>query len=193
MISTIGNREEAFPPLTLQAQGFTLTLTPLSPYRDPICQLVFFNGMLSLQTEAPVEEHSLETFIECYLSDLDRLREQLETHLHRLQQQRLLDSDDPVAVGKHIDTLLTGEPVESKTWVPLELEFQLTCLDGEMWHEGETLAGYFAIRIMIQAKMKPTEGQQVRAYTGYEGSVNIQEVMTFCNARRSCTTHYEQL
>ncbi len=188
--------DRAFPPLTLRAEGFTLVITPLSPYRDPVCHLIFFNGMVSLRTEVPVETHSIETFMECYLSDLEGLRENLETHLRLLTQRCLFDrqrENDRAYVANYINSIFTEDSIESPTWVPLELELQIICLDGEVSYEGDALIGNFSIRIMIQTPTKSDEERQVRVYTGCEGGLDIQEVITFCEALRACVAHYKQL
>lgn len=188
--------DPAFPPLILRTEGFTLIITPLAPYRDPVCHLIFFNGMVSVQTETPVERHSVETFMECYLSDLEGLCENLDTHLRILTQRRLFDrkrEEDRVYVADYVNSILTEGSIESPTWVPLELELQLTCLDGEVSYEEDLLTGEFSIRVMVQTPVKPGEGRQIRVYTGCEGSVDIREVRTLCAALRSCVMHYEQL
>jgi hypothetical protein len=185
-----------FPPLALHAEGFTLVITPLAPYRDSVCHLLFFNGVVSVQTESPLERHSVETFMECYLSDLEGLREDLEAHLHTLVQKRLFDRQREghrKYVADYIDSILTGDSVESPTWVPLELEMQITCLDGEVSYEEDTLVGEFNIRVMVETPMKPGTERQIRVYTGYEGRVNVQEVITFCAALRACVAYYDQL
>ncbi len=188
--------DSAFPPLTLRAEGFTLIITPLAPYRDPVCHLIFFNGVVSVQTETPVERHSIKTFMECHLSDLERLRENLEAHLRILTQRRLFDrkqEEDRAYTADYINSILTEGSIEGQTWVPLELEMQITGLDGEVLYEEDTLVGEFTIRVLIQTPTKLGKGRQIRVYTGCEGSVAIQEVRTFCAVLRSCVAHYEHL
>lgn len=185
---------KVFPPLILHAEGFTLMITPLSPYRDPICHKIFFNGTVSVNTEIPTNKHCIETFMECYLSDLERLREDIEVHVHRLAQRPPVDWNDRASAEKHIDLILTGPSIESPTWVPLELELQITCLDGEVSYEEDILTGEFSIRVMVHVPERlEANTEQRRIYVGCEGSVDIQEVQSFCAALRSCIVHYEKL
>ncbi|GER89919.1 hypothetical protein KDW_40810 [Dictyobacter vulcani] len=109
-----------------------MKIIPRAPYRDPVCHEIFFNGTVSVETEATTQHYYIETFMECYLRDLERLREGLEVHIQRLTQQRLVNWEDQASIEKNIDSLWTGPSLEEMTWVPLELELRITCSEGEI-------------------------------------------------------------
>lgn len=62
---------------------------------------------------------------------------------------------------------------------------QITCLDGEVWYEGDTPVGNFSIRVMVEIGERAQTERHVRVYTGCERSVRVQQVMSFCAGLRS--------
>jgi len=153
---------------TLNAGGFSVTISPSAPYRDAVLGRVFFAGTVTVTSplsQAPV----LRTSIDCYLADLVRLREWLEAHV-----QELLVSPD----------------CESPTWVSLELELQVTCLGGDVWHEEGRLAGDFTIRVLLMVGHAP-DGSRV--YAGFEGTVAVRAITHFARDLANLVARYEHI
>lgn len=65
-----------------------------------------------------LNRHHIETDMECYLSDLEELCEDLEAHLRLLVQHSLIDQQrlgDKAYEADLIDKMFTEDPIESPT------------------------------------------------------------------------------
>lgn len=69
----------------------------------------------------------------------------------------------------HIETLMVDSHKDSDTFITYSLAFQLTALCGHVDHHG----GSFSIRFMVR-------DFDSKVYIGFEGSVDVDCVQTFC-------------
>lgn len=147
------------PPARLMAHGFRMTVTASDCYRERIG--VFVKGIVDVQSTFSSAAPVVRTRFDCYASDLLRLAEWAEAHL---------------------DALEAAPVEEGATWLPLDLEMQVTLLDGDVWWDDGQRQGEFSLRVFVLVGRSSTGS---RVYAGYEGTAPVPATLEFCAQLRA--------
>jgi len=78
--------------------------------------------------------------------------------------------------GEHCQGLRCGDITESPVYLPLEADFQVRCLDGDV---EDPVGGYFSICFLFNCG-KPSEGA-LNTYFGFETIVLLSDLDQFCS------------
>jgi hypothetical protein len=167
-------------PIVLHAEGFALTIQPLSPRRESSGGLRFFSGTLALNSEILGESYTLYQQIECELTDLQRLSEWIDEHV-----QTLIAAGRPPKSGQALlEHIRSTAQIATRTWFTLDLSMEVSLLVGDLWREDKTVMGSFTVRVMMRAA-KDLQGPHI--YAGFEGTVSAQEALRFSRALQEHT------
>ncbi len=143
-----------YTEIKLKADAFTLSIKPGQPLNG------WFTGTISLDSTYLQNCAPRDELFYCPFEDWLELCDYIESHINKLLE-----------LGHF----------ESQTWVTSDLMLQATCLTGELYYEYNELAGRFVIRIMV--KFGSDEDANY-ANIGFEGGVEVSEVIAFCQALR---------
>lgn len=154
----------------LAAQGFTLTLTLRAPGRGSTKRNLYFFADAHLEATLPRGAYVVFGDLSGLLPDCLRLCDWIEEHIEHLAARHAANQE-----------VLNAPLHMQRTWVPLELGLQITCLEGEVWRDGEMLSGSFALRVMVDAGRDPA-GHTLSA--GLEGIIEVNDAVAFAEAMR---------
>jgi hypothetical protein len=143
-------------PITLNANGFVLTLDPLLP-ADAGAHAGCFTGELSLTSTIPDVTQTLRTMVDIPLPDLQRLCDLAE---------------------EHVQALIVDGNRESQVWVDSGLSVQVGLLEGDVERVGDHTEGAFGLRVLLYIGCDPATGAGV--HSGYEGEVTVGATLAFC-------------
>lgn len=87
---------------------------------------------------------------------------------------------------EHVKLVAKNPDAQSDVYVPLELNFQLQALEGEVRGESE---GEFTLRIMANVADPSHEGGS--SYVGCEGIVDLSEAQQFSAELRAIVSHLD--
>ncbi len=156
--------------VVLAAQGFSLTLTLRAPGRGSTKRTLYFFADAQLEATLNKGPYVVSGSLSGLLPDCLRLCDWIEEHIENLATRH--------AAGK---TVLDERIHTHGPWVPLELGIQIQCFEGDVWRDGETLAGDFTVRVMVDAGRDPA-GDTMSA--GLEGITDVNEAIAFTKAIR---------
>ncbi len=154
----------------LAAQGFSLTLVLRAPGRSSTKRTLYFFADAQLETTLNKGAYVVGGGLSGLLPDCLRLCDWIDEHIDNLAARH--------AAGK---TVLDERIRMHGPWVPMELGIQIQCLEGDVWRDGETLAGGFAMRVMMEAGRDPA-GNMMSA--GLEGIIDVNAAIAFTKAMR---------